>query len=158
LVIDDEGNKQGVLKTEAALSLAKEKSLDLVLVAPDGKPPVAKILDYGHYKYEKDKKQKESKKSGRTSNIKKVLKFSLKIGTHDYNVRRKRGEDFLKKGYKVQGSVIFRGREMAHRDLGDIMIERFIKDMEEFGVVESKSSGPRDVSVFLAPIKKGEKK
>lgn len=152
-MIDDLGEKLGVKSKEDALALAKDKGLDLYVVSPNSSPPVAKIVDYGHLRYEKEKKLKEAKKSGKQGNVKKVLKFSLRIGDHDYNVRRRHGEEFLKKGYKVHATVIFRGREMAHRELGDALLDRFIEDMKEFGTVESKSKGERDVSAIIVPLK-----
>lgn len=153
MVIDDQGEKLGIKSKQEALDLAKERGLDLYVVSPNSNPPVAKIVDYGHLRYEKEKKLKEAKKSGKQGNVKKVLKFSLRIGSHDYNVRKKHGEEFLKKGYKVHAVVIFRGREMAHRELGDALLERFIKDMEEVGSVESRSKGERDVSAIIVPLK-----
>ncbi len=156
LVITDDGDKIGPISKEEAIKMAKDIGLDLFLVSPNSSPAVAKIVDYGHLKYEREKKQKEARKSGRHSNVKKVLKFSLKIGEHDYDVRVKHGIQFLEKGFRVQATVIFRGREMSHRELGVALLERIIKDLEEYGAVESRANGARDLSAVLVPLKKGD--
>jgi len=153
LVIDDKGEKLGAISKQEALDLAKAKGLDLYLVSPNSNPPVGKIVDYGHLRYEKEKKLKEAKRSSKHGNVKKVLKFSLRIGDHDYNVRKSHGKKFLEKGYRVQAIVIFRGREMTHRNLGEAMLARFIKDMAEYGSVETQSKGDRDVSAIIVPLK-----
>lgn len=133
-VIDDAGQQLGVLPIEQARQAALQKELDLVLIAPEASPPVCKILDYGRYRYELVKKDKESRKHQRKGLLKE-LKMSPKIGVHDFQVRVKQAKGFLAKGHKVKVVIFFRGREVTHADLGFDLLKRFVNIVTE-GVVE----------------------
>lgn len=133
-VIDDNGTQLGVLPIDQARLAASQKELDLVLIAPEANPPVAKILDYGRYRYELVKKDKESRKHQRKGLLKE-LKMSPKIGLHDFEVRVKQAKSFLAKGHKVKVVIFFRGREVTHADLGFALLDKFIKTVNE-GMVE----------------------
>jgi translation initiation factor IF-3 len=141
-VIDSDGKQLGVMKPVEALQKAKDQELDLVLVAPEAKPPVCKITNFGHFKYEVIKKEKDSKKSSRTkSGLVKELKMSLKIGAHDYEVRKRAAEKFLEKGYKVKVVVQFRGREVTHPEVGEALMKRFCDDVAPVAEVEMGRMG-----------------
>lgn len=136
-LIDSDGAQVGVVSSEQARSLAKERGLDLVLISEAANPPVCKVIDYGQFMYQQKKKDKLNKKS---SQVVKEIKMSPKISAHDYQVRLNRGLDFLKKKYKIKLTIFFRGREIVHQDLGRTLIKRFLDDISEFGVAESNSS------------------
>ncbi|HBT99961.1 MAG TPA: translation initiation factor IF-3 [Thermotoga naphthophila] len=148
-VVDENGKMIGVMPTRKALELAREKGLDLVLVAPNENPPVAKIMDYGKYKYQLTKKQKESKK--KTVQLKQ-MKFRLNIDEHDYQTKVKHIRRFLEDGHKVRVVVMFIGREMMFAEKGKEILERVIKDTEDLATVESppKMEG-RDMWMVLKP-------
>jgi translation initiation factor IF-3 len=118
------------------LRLAVEADLDLVEVAPNSKPPVAKIMDYGKFKYEEAQKAKEARRN-QANTILKEVRFRLKIDTHDYETKRKRAEGFLAAGDKVKAMILFRGREQSRPDQGVRLLQRFAEDVSEFGSVES---------------------
>ena len=124
------------MATPEALRLARERGLDLVLIAPASKPPVARIADYGKLRYELSKKEKEARKSSRSSSVKEV-KLSPKIAQHDFEVRLAKTKELLGKGHKVKVNVMFRGREMAHIDVGRHVLDRFIEALGEEGKVDS---------------------
>ncbi len=135
--------EQVVMSKEAALAKAKDEGLDLVIVSPEAKPPVAKLLNYGQYRYQKEKKQKDTKKkSNQKSNIVKELKLSPRIGEHDFQVRVKHCRDFLAKGHKVKLTIFFKGREAAHRELGHVLIEKFLATIEDLGWADSPDIRP----------------
>lgn len=134
-VIDDEGNQLGVIPTRQALDLAAEKDLDLVKIAPAAKPPVCRIMNYGKYKFEQSKREKEAKKNQKVIEIKEI-RMSLNIDTHDFNTKVNNAIKFIKGGNKVKVSVRFRGREMTHTNLGRDLLERFQTACEEFGTVD----------------------
>nr|WP_083756017.1 translation initiation factor IF-3 [Thermotoga petrophila] len=148
-VVDENGKMIGVIPTRKALELAKEKGLDLVLVAPNENPPVAKIMDYGKYKYQLTKKQKENKK--KTVQLKQ-MKFRLNIDEHDYQTKVKHIRRFLEEGHKVRVVVMFIGREMMFAEKGKEILERVIKDTEDLAAVENppKMEG-RDMWMVLKP-------
>lgn len=139
LVVTTSGEKVKLTK-ENAIKMAQEEGLDLLLVSPNANPPVAKILDYGHYKYAREKKNKDSKKQSQKGNVLKELKLTPRIGSHDFMVRVKRGREFLNKGFKVKLTVFFKGREATHLDLGYKMIERFLKEIEDLGWAEDTNN------------------
>ena len=126
----------GVVAIDVALRLAQEADLDLVEVAPNSKPPVAKIMDYGKFKYEEAQKAKEARRN-QANTILKEVRFRLKIGTHDYETKRKRAEGFLQAGDKVKAMILFRGREQSRPEQGVRLLQRFAEDVAEFGSVES---------------------
>ena len=152
-LIDENGENHGVVPTSKALKMAEEADLDLVLISPNQEPPVAKILDYGKYKYELAKKAKEAKKKQPVVEIKEV-KMRYKIDVHDYEVRLKAARKFISQGNKVKGVVMLRGREMQHSNLAFDLAQRFITDMLEHSemsvVLEKKPQlEGRNVTFFL---------
>ena len=152
-VIDSEGQQLGVITPKEAMAIAEERGLDLVLVSETAKPPVCKIMDYGKYKYEQDKKLKEAKKKQHNADVKEV-KMRYKIDTHDYEVRVKSAERFLKSGDKVKATVSFRGREIQHSRLAEELLRRMASDLEEVAEVQQfpKREG-RNMMMMLAPKK-----
>lgn len=151
-LIDDEGNNKGVVKTSDALALAKEKDLDLVIVSPGQEPPVAKILDYGKYRYEVEKRAKEARKKQKSAEIKEI-KIRYKIDVHDYNVRIKNIKKFLAEGNKVKITVMLRGREMQHSKLAYELAERFLEDLKDttFTLERKPILEGRNVITIVAP-------
>ena len=152
-LIDENGENHGVVPTSKALRMAEDADLDLVLISPNQEPPVAKILDYGKYKYELAKKAKEAKKKQHIVEIKEV-KMRYKIDVHDYEVRIKAARKFISQGNKVKGVVMLRGREMQHSNLAFDLAQRFIDDMlksEDLGVVLEKKPQleGRNVTFYL---------
>ena len=152
LLIDDEGKKQGIIATKKAIQLAEEKGLDLVVVSASQSPPVAKIMDYGKYRYEMEKRAKEAKKKQKTIELKEI-KIRYKIDVHDYNVRIKSAKKFLQGGDKVKVVVVLRGREAQHSELAFDLAKRFLNDMEgEAMVVEKQPTFEgRNIILVLAP-------
>jgi translation initiation factor IF-3 len=134
-VIDDEGNQLGVMPTPRALEMAQERGLDLVEVAPMAAPPVARFLDFGQYKYELTKREKEAKRRQRSVTFKEV-RLSPKIGSGDFLTKVHRAVEFLEEGDRIKVTVRFRGRELSHPELGRVLLERFAKQVEEHGVIE----------------------
>jgi translation initiation factor IF-3 len=134
-VVDDEGNQLGVMPTPKALEMAQERGLDLVEVAPMAAPPVARFLDFGQYKYELTKREKENKRRQRSVTFKEV-RLSPKIGIGDFDTKVHRAVEFLEDGDRIKVTVRFRGRELSHPELGRGLLERFTKLVEEHGVVE----------------------
>jgi len=134
------GNNVGVIKTSEALAMANEKGLDLVVVSPDQDPPVAKILDYGKYKFETEKRAKDAKKKQHAPEVKEI-KMRYKIEAHDYNVKLKNIKKFLLEGNKVKIIVMLKGREIQHTRLAFDLIDKLNKDMEgENFITEKKAS------------------
>jgi translation initiation factor IF-3 len=152
-VIDTDGGQLGVLSPDEALAIAEEKGFDLVLISETADPPVCKIMDYGKYKYEQDKKLKEAKKKQHNADVKEV-KMRYKIEEHDYNVRVKNAERFLKSGDKVKATISFRGREIQHADLAEELLKRMATDLEQFAEVQQapKREG-RNMMMLLSPKK-----
>ena len=152
-VIDNDGGQVGIISPKEALVLAQEKSLDLVLISETADPPVCKIMDYGKYKYEQDKKLKEAKKKQHNADVKEV-KMRYKIEEHDYNVRVKNAQRFLKSGDKVKATVSFRGREIQHANLAEELLRRMAADLEDYAEVQQypKREG-RNMMMLLSPKK-----
>ncbi len=152
LVIDEQGEKRGVLPLEEALALAEEAGLDLVEVAPNSKPPVCKILDYGKFKYQAQKKAAEARKKQKTVEVKEI-KMRPTIDTHDYEVKMKALRKFLDKGDKVKVTIRFRGRELAHTNLGRELLERVRAELpeEEVKVELMPKMEGRQMVMILAP-------
>ncbi len=134
-MIDDEGNQLGVMPTPRALEMAQERGLDLVEVAPMAAPPVARFLDFGQYKYELTKREKEAKRRQRSVTFKEV-RLSPKIGTGDFETKVHRAVEFLEDGDRIKVTVRFRGRELSHPELGRMLLERFAEQVKEHGVIE----------------------
>ena len=151
LVIDDEGEKRGVMKTEAAIALAEEAGLDLVEVSPNAEPPVCKIMDYGKYKYQAQKKAAEARKKQKVIEVKEI-KLRPGIDTHDYDVKMRAMKRFFEEGDKVKVTMRFRGREMAHTELGFDLLQKVKADTEEIAKVEfePKMEG-RQMIMILVP-------
>ena len=149
LVIDDTGTKLGIIPTEQALTLAKEKDLDLVEVAPEARPPVCKFLDYGKYKYSQKKLSQESKHKQHKVQLKEI-RLRPKIGDHDFQTKVARARKFLEKDMKVQVNCLFRGRERAHEGRGRDLMIKFAADLEEIAKIEAmpKSEGYRLVMIL----------
>ena len=153
LLIDEHGEKQGIMPVEAALEAAEEAGLDLVEVSPNADPPVCKILDYGKYKYEAQKKANEARKKQKIIEVKEI-KMRPGIDDHDYEVKMKAVRRFLDDGDKVKMTIRFRGREMAHQDLGMQLLLKVRTQTEEIAKVESQPrSEGRQMVMVLAPIK-----
>jgi translation initiation factor IF-3 len=135
-VVDDEGNQVGILPTSEALAMAEEKGLDLVEVSPKARPPVCKIMDYGKYMYQMNKRAKEARKRQHVTHVKEI-KMRPKIEPHDYEFKMRHAREFLAEGDKVKCTVIFRGRELAHKELGRRLMEKMIEDLSGEAIVES---------------------
>ena len=138
-LIDAEGRQVGVVPTDDARRMAQEAGVDLVEVAPDARPPVCKIMDYGKFKYEQRKKTSHSGKKVHHAKLKEV-RLRPKTEQHDYEVKLRHAKEFLEKGDKVQICLMFRGREMVHKDRGEKLLQRFITDLADLAKVER--SGP----------------
>ena len=134
-MIADNGDQLGVMGINDALRKAEEVGLDLVEIAPTAVPPVCRIMDHSRYKYEQDKKEKEARKKQKVVHIKEI-RMGPKIGEHDYQFKLKHLVEFLKKGDKVKVTMIFRGREMAHIDLGRRVLDRLSSDISSIGEIE----------------------
>ena len=144
----------GMMSSDQALQMAYDKSLDLVMMSPDANPPVCKIMDYGKYRFEKDKREKEAKKKQQVIEIKEI-QLSCRIDTHDYETKMKRGRKFLEQGNKVKVVLVFHGREMSHQQLGKDMIDRFIADVADLGTTDKKPVlNGKLLSVVVSPVKK----
>lgn len=150
-VIDAEGEMRGIMGIRDALALAEESNLDLVNVSPNAEPPVCKILDYGKYRYELQKKEKQSKKNQKVTQVKEV-RLSTFIEEHDIQVKANTAKKFLKNGDKLKVSLRFRGRERDYTAKGFDVMNRFAEEVSEFGVVEKKPKFEgRSLTMFLGP-------
>jgi translation initiation factor IF-3 len=152
--VGSDGSQIGVVATQDALRQAQELDLDLVEVAPQATPPVCRIMDYGKFKYERDIRQKDARKKQSRTGLKEI-KFRPKIDPHDYNTKKGHVERFLRAGNKVKITIMFRGREMAHTNLGRKILDRLIVDLGEAITVESmpKQEG-RNMIMVIAPNKR----
>lgn len=152
-VIDTDGAQLGIMTPRDARQMAEEKELDLVLVSDKADPPVCRIMDYGKFKFEQEKKAREAKKKQHTSDVKEV-KMRYKIEEHDYQVRIHQAERFLKDGDKVKATIMFRGREIQHTDLAEALLNRMATDLQEIGELQQapKKEG-RNMMMLIAPKK-----
>ena len=149
-MIADTGEQLGVMPTADALKLAAQKNLDLVKIAPQAAPPVCKIMDYGKYRFDQQKREKEAKKNQRVIELKEV-QLHLNIDTHDFETKINHALRFLKAGNKVKVAIRFRGREMVHPERGYELMEKFAAACAEFGVVEKPAKMEnRNMLMFLA--------
>lgn len=150
-LIDDEGGQVGIVSTKDALAQARERGLDLLLVQPEATPPVAKILDYGRFKYEQDKKAKEAKKRQHQADVKEI-KMRYKIEDHDYQVKLRNAKKFLNHGDKIKVVTMLRGREMQHSSLAMELMNRFADELKEMSIMDRapKLEG-RNVIMILSP-------
>ncbi|MEB3161786.1 MAG: translation initiation factor IF-3 [Prochlorothrix sp.] len=152
-VVDTDGQQLGILSPREALKIAQEKELDLVLVSDKADPPVCRIMDYGKYKFEQEKRAREAKKRQHNAEVKEV-KMRYKIDEHDYQVRINQARRFLKAGDKVKATITFRGREIQHSDLAQSLLQRMATDLQEFAEVQQapKKEG-RNMMMLLTPKK-----
>lgn len=150
-LISNEGEQLGVMSAKEALKIAEEKNFDLVKISPNAQPPVCKLMDYGKYRFEQSKKEKEARKNQHVIEIKEI-QLSLNIDTHDFNTKANHAIKFLSSGKKVKVVIRFKGREMAHTDYGFEPMQRFAEACSEVGVIEkpAKVEG-RNMMMFLAP-------
>ena len=156
-IVGDDGEQLGVIATSKALEMAYERDLDLVLMAPNAEPPVCRIMDYGKYRFERDKREKEAKKKQTTVEVKEI-QLSCRIDTHDFETKVKHAHRFLGDGNKVRVVVKFRGREMSHQDLGREMLEKFEQACEGLGSVDKRPTlEGRFMSMIVNPIKQPAK-
>lgn len=161
-LISDKGEQLGIKHIREAMSYAEQRDLDLVEVAPNADPPVVRIMDYGKYKYQKEQDRKAARKKQVNINVREI-KLRPKIGDHDFETKRNHVERFLKGGDKVKVTIMFRGREVQHPDLGERLLRRLAGDLEELGRIESQPNlDGRNMVMVLAPKKekdsqKGEK-
>lgn len=157
-LISPDGEQLGIKPTVEAQRIADEMSLDLVEVAPRADPPVCKIMDYGKYKYQQSQKWKAAKKK-QSVVVVKEMKMRPKIDTHDYNTKKRHIERFLRHGDKVKVTIMFRGREMSHTELGRQLLDQLTEELEDIAVVESKpKQDGRNMVMVLAPISGGSHK
>ncbi|MRJ02543.1 MAG: translation initiation factor IF-3 [Epsilonproteobacteria bacterium] len=155
--VGDDGTQYGIISRDEALDMAYEKGLDLVLVAPNANPPVCKIMDYGKFKYQQEKKKKEAKKKQTKIEVKEI-KLSVKIAQNDIDYKVKHAREFLEKGKHVKFRVFLRGREMANPQAGVEVLNRIIPMIEDIGVVEKKPHQEgRYINMLVVP-KREEKK
>ncbi len=159
-LIDENGEQKGVMKTFDAIHLAEEAGLDLVEVSPNANPPVCKILDFGKYRYEMEKKQRDAKKNQTIVKVKEI-RMQPKIDKHDLETKSKFISEFLTEGNKVKVSIRFRGRELAHPELGKEVLDRILAILTENGVQYNLDKGAfmegKMMSMFVSPVK-GQKK
>ena len=154
-LIDEDGTQIGVVDTEEALALARQRDLDLVEVAPDARPPVTRLLDYSKYKYEQEQKAKAARKHQQQVNVREI-KLRPKIAQHDYETKRGHVERFLRGQSKVKVTIMFRGREQAHPERGRALLERLYQDISELAVIEQQPlQEGRNMSMLLAPVRDG---
>lgn len=152
-VVTDTNEQMGVMSLRSALQIAEERHMDLVEVAPNGKPPVCRIMNYGKYRYEQQKREKEAKKKQKVLILKEV-KLRPNIEDHDFYVKMKAAQRFLAEGSKVKVTIMFRGREMSHPELGEKLLVRFAEELKEIARVEKepKIEG-RNMTMVIAVIK-----
>ncbi|MDQ3729706.1 MAG: translation initiation factor IF-3 [Actinomycetota bacterium] len=152
-LVDEDGKQIGVIETKQALAMAQERDLDLVEVAPDSRPPVARLLDYSKYKYELEQKAKAARKHQQQINVREI-KLRPKIADHDYGTKKGHVERFLRGGDKVKVTIMFRGREQAHPERGRALLARLFEDLEGLGVVEQNPlQEGRNMHMLVAPSK-----
>jgi len=154
-LIDADGEKKGVMDTRQALEIAYGKNLDLVLVAPNGKPPVCKIMNYGKYKFEQSKKEKEAKKKQKVTELKE-LRITPNTEEHDFNFKAKNARKFIEDGCKVKITVRFRGRELNYVKQGETILNQFIEELSDIATPEKKPV-LEGKNMFIILAKKAEK-
>ena len=150
-LIGDDGEQLGIMSAEEALRIAEDKELDLVMIAAGGKPPVCKIMDYGKYRFEQSKREKEAKKKQRVIEIKEI-RMSPSIGENDFGTKLRAGQKFLAEGNRLKVTVRFRGREMAHTNIGEKLLKDFAEKCSDVASMDKnpKLEG-RNMSMFLSP-------
>ena len=150
-LISETGEQLGVMSSAEALRIAEERELDLALISPQAKPPVCKIMDYGKYRFEQTKREKEARKNQRIIEIKEI-RMSPGIGDNDFNTKLKNGQKFLQDGDRLKVTIRFRGREMAHTSIGEELLTRYAAECSEIATMDKnpKLEG-RNMSMFLSP-------
>ena len=150
-LIGEDGEQLGLMSSEAAMAIAEEKELDLVMISPAAKPPVCKIMDYGKFRFEQSKREKEAKKNQRVMDVKEI-RMSPGIGENDFNTKLKNGQKFLTDGDRLKVTVRFRGREMAHTSIGEKLLKDYAAKCAEIAKLDTdpKLEG-RTMSIFLSP-------
>jgi translation initiation factor IF-3 len=152
-LIGDDGSQIGVITTEEALRIARDRDLDLVEVAPEARPPVCRVLDYSKYKYEQEQKQKQARKHQQQITVREI-KFRPKIAQHDYDTKKGHVERFLRHQDKVKVTIMFRGREVTHPERGEMILTRLADELAELAVVEQRPiQDGRNMTMMLAPAK-----
>lgn len=151
-LIDEDGSQLGIVLTREALQIAKDKGLDLFLVQPDANPPVARIMDYGRFKFEKEKRERETKRKHHVVDVKEI-KMRYKIEDHDYQVKLRSSQKFLRDGDKIKVLIVLRGREMQHKDMAISLMHRFADELKALAMIdkEPKMEG-KSVIMFLSPL------
>ncbi|USS87597.1 translation initiation factor IF-3 [Fructilactobacillus hinvesii] len=157
MVIDDQGNKLGLKSKAEAMQIAEDANLDLVLVAPNAKPAVAKILDYGKYRFNRQKKEREARKKQKTVSVKEI-RLSPTIDTNDFNTKLKNAQKFLTKGEKVRVSIRFKGRAITHKEIGRDVLNRMADALSDIATVTQRAKmDGRSMFLMLAPSNKTKK-
>jgi len=150
-VIGDNGEQLGIMSSRDALKLAEEQDLDLVKISPNANPPVCKIMNFGKFKFEQAKKDREAKKNQKVTVIKEI-RLSATIDTHDVEVKAKNATKFLQAGDKVKVTIRFKGRQMSHKEIGNTVMDSFFKLIEEVGVIEKPARvDGRSMVMIVAP-------
>ena len=157
-LISDEGEQLGILSNAEAMRNAEERGMDIVMIAPGSNPPVCKLMDYGKYRFEQSKREKEAKKNQRVIEVKEI-RMSPSIGENDFNVKLRNGQKFLRDGDRLKVTVRFRGREMAHTALGEQLLKSFAEQCADIATVDKnpKLEG-RNMAMFLSPKPQSAKK
>jgi translation initiation factor IF-3 len=157
-LVGADGKQVGIVPTDDALSQARDLDLDLVEVAPDARPPVARLLDYSKYKYEQEQKAKAARRHQQQVNVREI-KLRPKIADHDYNTKKGHVERFLRQKDKVKVTIMFRGREQAHPERGRALLDRLFTDVEELATIEQHPlQEGRNMTMLLAPVRDGAQK
>jgi translation initiation factor IF-3 len=152
-LIDEKGQQVGVVKIEDALNYAREQDLDLVEIAPEARPPVCRVLDYSKYKYEQEQRRKAARKHQQQVTVRE-MKLRPKIATHDYETKKGHILRFLKQGQKVKVTIMFRGREMAHPERGEVLLRKLADEIAEFGTIEQPPNQEgRNMTMMMAPVR-----
>lgn len=150
-LIGKNGEQIGVVSREEAMNMAEQEGLDLVLVSPNAKPPVARVLDIGKYRYEQQKREQEQRRNQKVVNVKEI-RLSPTIEEHDFNTKLRQGRNFIKNGDKVKVAIRFRGRAITHKDIGREVLDRFAEGMKDVAQIESKARMEgRNMFMMLAP-------
>lgn len=148
-MIGTDGEQLGIMTRSEALKVAEEAGVDLVEISPNADPPVAKVVDWGKFQYQKMKEQQKNRRSNKASELKQ-MRFGLKIGTNDLEIKLRKIREFLTEGHKVKILIFFRGREMAHKELGYVLIDRVMSLLEEDAILEQKPlMAGRNLSIVI---------
>lgn len=151
-LIDENGDQMGIMATRDALDIADERGYDLVEISPNAEPPVCRIMDYGKFKYEKQKKARDNRKNSKQTQTKE-MKFRCRIGDGDYNTKKKHIERFIADGCNVKVTIMFRGREMSHPDIGLELLTRLSDDLEgKVSVISAPNMEGRNMTMVIAPL------